>query len=84
MPLRLTAARPQQAATTKQPFTVSCVAPKTAEQREMAGVVGANGMMVGPGGAVGPLSAEGLHAVLLHTFTPDATQRKVSHGAPVC
>ena len=44
----------------------------------MAGVVGANGMMVGPGGAVGPLSAEGLHAVLLHTFTPDATQRKVS------
>lgn len=43
----------------------------------MAGVVGANGMMVGPGGAAGPLSAEGLHAVLLHTFTPDATQRQV-------
>lgn len=49
----------------------------------MAGVVGANGMMVGPGGAAGPLSAEALHAVLLHTFTPDATQRKVGCGAPL-
>eukprot|EP00752_Nemacystus_decipiens_P010988 g9765.t1 len=46
----------------------------------MAGVVGANGMMVGPGGAVGPLSAEGLHAVLLHTFMPDATQRKAAES----
>ncbi len=34
------------------------------------------------GGAVGLLSAEGLHAVLTHTFTPDAAQRKVrGHGA---
>lgn len=50
----------------------------------MAGVAGANGMMVGAGGAVGPLSAEGLHAVLQHTFTSDATQRKVRCGAVRC
>lgn len=48
----------------------------------MAGVAGANGVMVGAGGAVGPLSAEGLHAVLQHTFTPDTAQRKVRRNSP--
>ncbi|CAM9092964.1 unnamed protein product [Pylaiella littoralis] len=47
----------------------------------MAGVAGANGMVVGAGGAVvGSLSAEGLHAVLQHTFTSDATQRKAAEA----
>lgn len=44
--------------------------------------------MIAPavGGAVGPLSAEGLHAVLTHTFTPDAAQRKVrgTHSPSSC
>ena len=42
----------------------------------MAGVVGAG--VGGPAAAgAGPISAAALHAVLLHTFTAEAGQRKV-------